>query len=180
MAGRRCRSVSHYYRHIVIAGRAMRRLSSTFTVFYKRVFPIVWLMIPVISGLTLWNASMHGQSAMAWPSLLPPIMIFLIGFVLYRKLISDLVDEVWLDGDQLVVKNGGQQARIALADVMNVNATIMVNPRRITLLLRADSRFGRSITFMPTSPRGFGAAFKADPIAAELIGRVDALRQVRR
>jgi hypothetical protein len=63
---------------------------------------------------------------------------------------------------------------------MNVNATIMVNPRRITLLLRADSRFGRSITFMPTSPRGFGAAFKADPIAAELIGRVDALRQVRR
>ena len=100
--------------------------------------------------------------------------------MIYRKLISDLVDEVWLDGDQLLVKNGGQQARAGLADVINVNATIMINPRRVTLLLRTDSRFGRSITFIPASPPGFGAALKPDPIATELIGRIDALRQARR
>lgn len=158
----------------------MRRLSSTLTMFYKRVFPVVWLIFPVFSGLILWNALTRSHSSVVWPSFLPPLIIFVIGGLLFKKLIFDLVDEVWLDSDQLLVKNRGLQARVALADVINVNATIMVNPRRITLLLRADSRFGRNITFMPASPRGFTAAFKPDPIATELIGRIDALRQARR
>ncbi len=163
----------------------MRRLSSTFTVFYKRVFPVVWLLVPVFSGLALWTASMRNRALIDWLPLLPSALIFLVGWVIYRKLIADLLDEVWLDGDHLVVKNGGQQTRIALADVINVNATIMINPRRVTLMLRTDSRFGRSVTFMPASARGFGAAFNfdpiaTDPIATDLIGRIDALRQVRR
>ena len=70
--------------------------------------------------------------------------------------------------------------RAGLADVVNVNATIMTNPRRITLMLRTDSRFGRNITFMPASPRGFLGAFRMDPIATELIRRIDAIRQGRR
>ncbi|WP_458070346.1 hypothetical protein [Rhodanobacter sp. BL-MT-08] len=158
----------------------MRRLSSTFTVFYKRVFPVVWLLVPAISGFALWNASMHGRAPAGWLPLLPPVVIFVVGLAIHRKLIFDLVDEVWLDGDQLVIKDRGQQTRIALADVINVNATIMINPRRVTLMLRSDSRFGRTITFIPASPRGFGAAFKPDPIATDLIGRIDALRQARR
>jgi hypothetical protein len=115
-----------------------------------------------------------------WPSFVPTLMIFIIGFVLYRKLISDLVDEVWLDGDQLLVKNRGEQARTALADVININASTMTNPRRITVMLRTDSRFGRDISFIPASPIRFMSAFKPDPIATELIERVDAIRQERR
>jgi len=46
--------------------------------------------------------------------------------------------------------------------------------------LRVESRLGRNLTFIPDSPRGFAAAFTIDPIAAEVIARVDALRQVRR
>lgn len=158
----------------------MRRLSSTFTVIYKRVFPLTALLIPILAGAAAWHASMHGRAPIGWLSLLPSLVIFLVGLAIYRKLIVDLADEVWLDGDQLVVKNGGQQARIRLVDVVNVNATVMINPRRVTLSLRADSRFGRSIAFMPASVGGVGAAFKPDPIATDLIGRIDALRQVRR
>ena len=157
----------------------MRRLSSTLTVFYKRVFPVIWLFFLGLPAFLLWNApSRSGQPV--WPSFLPSLMIFIIGAVLYRKLIFDLVDEVWLDGDQLLVKNRGQQARTALADVINVNSSTMTNPWRVTVMLRTDSRFGRNLSFIPASPRGFTAAFKPDPIASELIERVDALRQGRR
>ena len=82
----------------------MRRLSSTFTVFYKRVFPLTALLIPILVGAALWHASMHGRAPIGWLSLLPSLVIFLVGLAIYRRLIVDLVDEVWLDGDQLVVK----------------------------------------------------------------------------
>lgn len=158
----------------------MRRLSSTLTGFYKRGFPFVWLILLVLSGFILWSAPARGGQHLVWPSLLPPLMIFVIGFVLFKKRIFDLVDEVWLDGDQMLVKNRGQQARIALADVVNVNATSLSNPRRVTVMLRTDSRFGRIVSFMPAGSRGFTSIFKPDPIATELIERVDALRQLRR
>lgn len=157
----------------------MRRLSSAYTVFYKRVLPIVWLLLPLLSAWLLWNIPAHAQQP-RWPALFPMLLIPAIGLVLFKKLIFDLVDEVWLDGEQLLVKSRGQQARIALADVVNVNTTSMTNPRRITLMLRTDSRFGRNVSFMPASPRGFASAFRPDPIAVDLIERVDALRQVRR
>jgi hypothetical protein len=159
--------------------RIMRRLSSTMTVFYKRVFPVIWLLFLTLPILALSNVPTRSGHHL-WPSFIPTLMIFIVGVVLYRKLIFDLVDEVWLDGDQLLVKNRGQQARTALADVININASIMTNPRRITVMLRTGSRFGRDITFIPASPIKFMSAFKPDPIATELIERVDAIRQERR
>ena len=157
----------------------MRRLSSTMTVFYKRVFPVLWLLFLVLPVVALWNVPTRNGHPV-WPSLAPVLMIFIVGLVLYRKLIFDLVDEVWLDGDQLLVKNRGQQGRTALTDVININASTMTNPRRITVMLRTDSRFGRNVTFIPASPVRFMGTFKPDPMAAELIERVDALRQGRR
>ena len=157
----------------------MRRLSSTMTVFYKRIHPVIWLLFLMLPLLALRNVPTRSGYPL-WPSFVPTLMIFVIGFVLYRKLISDLVDEVWLDGDQLLVKNRGQQARTALADVININASTLTNPRRITVMLRTDSRFGRHVTFIPASPIGFMSAFKPDPIATDLIERVDAIRQERR
>jgi hypothetical protein len=157
----------------------MRRLSSSFTFFYKRVFPIFWFgFVLVFLLVTLVNPGPHGSQAL--PFLVVPVLMLVIGFVVMRKLVFDLVDEVWLDGDSLLVKNRQQEARIALADVINVNCTVLTNPRRITLRLRTDSRFGRDVTFMPNSPRGLFTAFRSDPVADELIQRADAARQGRR
>lgn len=162
----------------------MRRLSSSSTYFYKRIFPVLWFgFLLVFLAIALWgtqhtNTSVQPQQLV--PFLLAPVFMAGVGFFIFRKLIHDLVDEVWLDGDYLIVKNRGEQRRVALSDVMNVNATTMTNPRRITVMLRTDSRYGRSFSFMPASPRGFLSAFKPDPIATELIERVDALRGVAR
>lgn len=110
--------------------------------------------------------------------MLAPIAMMAFGFVLMRRLVFDLVDEVWLDGEQLVVVLHGERSRIALSQVINVNATTMTNPPRITLLLRQPSgQFGDSVSFMPTGQRGFLSAFKPNPVATDLIRRIDALRQ---
>ena len=158
----------------------MRRLSSSYTYFYKRIFPLLWCgFLLVFVAIQLWaiqHARTPVQPAQILPFLLMPLLMVGVGFFIYRKLIHDLMDEVWLDGDYLVVKNRGEQRRVALVDVMNINASTMTNPRRLTVMLRIDSRFGRSFSFMPASPRGFMSAFQPDPIATELIERVDALR----
>jgi hypothetical protein len=162
----------------------MRRLSSSSTYFYKRIFPILWFgFLLVFLAMAFWGAQ-HARTSVQpqqiVPFLLAPVFLAGVGFFIYRKLIQDLVDEVWLDGDWLVVKNRDEQRRVALSDVMNVNASTMTNPRRVTLMLRTDSRFGRDLTFIPASPRGFLSTFKPDPIATELIQRVDALRGTSR
>jgi hypothetical protein len=162
----------------------MRRLSSSLTFFYKKIFPALWIgFMLTVFGLQIWavpHVRADGPSQSIFPLVLMPLFLTGVMFLLYRKLLRDLLDEVWLDGDWVVVKNRNEKIRVALSDVMNVNATTMTNPRRVTLMLRTDSRFGRNLTFIPASPRGFMSAFQPDPIATELIQRVDALRGASR
>lgn len=156
----------------------MRRLSSSLTTFYKRIFPCVWLgFVLLVPAIILTHPPRNGVSVA--PFLLVPLMLAVFGIVLFWKLIWVLVDEVWLDNARLLIKNAGQQAIIALTDVINVNVTAMTNPRRITLKLRMESRFGRTVAFMPAVTHGFMNAFKPDPIAEALIDQIDARRQVR-
>lgn len=156
----------------------MQRLSSPSTVFYKRVFPVFWFGMVVLSVVVMISTGAVARHPEMWPSLAVPVVMATVGFTLFRKLLFDLVDEVWLDGDQLVVKNRDETSRIALSNVMNVNATTMTNPPRITLMLRIESsRLGKQVSFIPTGSRGFLSAFKQNPIATDLIERVDALRR---
>lgn len=154
----------------------MRRLSSRSTYFYKRIFPWLWFGFLALIVLVL-AYSLRGRHAPVLPFLIGPAFMAVLGFVLYRKLIADLVDEVWLAGDLLLVKNHGDEISIGLRDIVNVNAVTITNPRRITLMLRNATRLGQHVSFMPAIQAGtFVSSFKPDPIASELIARVDALR----
>ena len=157
----------------------MRRLSSSSTVFYKRVFPLLWFTVVAFSGAMMWLVPTRAGQPV-WPQFLPLPFMLIVGFLVYRKLIANLLDEVWLDGDNLLLKNRREQLRVALRDVININVSRMFNPRRITVMLRTNSRFGRDLSFIPASPRGLFSAFKPDPIATELIERVDSLRGASR
>jgi hypothetical protein len=54
----------------------------------------------------------------------------------------------------------------------------MTNPPRISLMLRIESsHLGKTVVFMPDSPRGFLAAFRPNPVATQLIECVDAARR---
>jgi hypothetical protein len=154
----------------------MRRISSRLTSFYKKTFPVVGcvaVLVTVVMAGVVVRTGRPGTSVF----LIMPLLMLAVGYAIYRNLVSGLVDEVWLEGDAIVVKNRDELAKIALHDVTNVDVSSMMNPRRITLTLRHETRWGNRIIFMPAVESvGFAYSFKPDPIAAELTARVDALR----
>ena len=93
-----------------------------------------------------------------------------------RRMVFDLADEVYDEGDALRVRYGGDEERIALADIVNVSYAGMTNPQRITLTLRNPGRFGREVTFSPQQTF-LGPLFRTNPLVTELIDRVDAARR---
>ncbi|ULU26638.1 hypothetical protein [Dyella terrae] len=157
----------------------MQRLSSRWTFFYKRLFPLFWFGMVAISVTGMWiDPHSAGKRVEPWAALMPQVFMVIIGFVIFKIFIFDLVDEVWLTGDHLLVKNRGDQASVALDNVMNVSVTTLINPPRISLTLRTESsRLGKTIAFVPAGRQSLFAMFKPNPIATQLIESVDAARR---
>jgi hypothetical protein len=152
----------------------MRRISSQWTFFYKFIFPIVWVgFIIVFLAVAIFAPTRSGQGPPI-PVLIVPIIMLVIGFTLMKKFIFDLADEVWDDGNTLVVKKSGQEERIALRDIKNVNYSTMSSPPRVVLLLRRPSVFGDQVAFC--APIRF-VPFATSPLIDDLINRIDAARQ---
>jgi hypothetical protein len=108
------------------------------------------------------------------PALIVPIIMLVIGYSIMKKLIFDLADEVWDDGDALVVKKSGQEQRIALSDIKNVNYSTMSSPPRVVLSLRRPTAFGDQVAFC--APIRF-VPFTTSPIIDNLIERIDVARR---
>jgi hypothetical protein len=154
----------------------MRRISSGMTFFYKRIFPFLWfgfLLVFLAMGLI---AGPQPDAAAALPFLLGPVVMAFVGYVVFKKLIFDLVDEVFDAGDALLVKNGTQEEHIALSEIININYAPLVSPPRVMLSLRRPSVFGDKVTFC--APLRF-IPFATSPVIDELIQRIDAARRKR-
>ncbi len=108
------------------------------------------------------------------PFVTVPLAMITFGFLLMKKLVFDLVDEVWDDGDTLVVKNSGEEQRIALADIKNVNYSAMISPPRVVLSLRRPTIFGEAVAFC--APLRL-VLFATSPIIDDLIERIDVARR---
>jgi hypothetical protein len=83
-------------------------------------------------------------------------------------------DELANVGDALLVRNGGREERIALADIKNVNYSPYMSPPQVTLSLRRPTLFGDTIVFCaPTRLMPMSSS----PIIEKLIDRVDVARR---
>jgi hypothetical protein len=152
----------------------MRRISSRSTYSYKRIFPVFWFgFLALVIVIPLFTAP-HVDLTAIFPFAIIPVVMIFVGYFIMKKLVFDLVDEIWDDGAALVVKNSGQEQRIALADIKNVSYSPWVNPPRVTLLLRRRTVFGDQVTFC--APLRF-VSFSRSPIIDDLIDRIDAARQ---
>jgi hypothetical protein len=110
----------------------MRKISSSQTFVYKRVFPIFWFgFLAIFSCLAFHETWMEHISVFV---LLAPIAMAAFGYFLMRALVFDLVDEVHFDGKEFIVRNGGVEDRFDVASVINVDLS-ETNPERITLTL---------------------------------------------
>jgi hypothetical protein len=79
------------------------------------------------------------------------------------------VDEVFDEGDSLVVRNKGQEERISLSDISCVN---YMSPW-VTLTLSKPSIFGAEIAFRPKT--GFATFLKSREMK-DLIKKIEAQR----
>lgn len=150
----------------------MRRLSSTGTFFYKRIFPAIWFgFLGLFFSGMLFAAIREGSG---FGFLLFPLGMAAFGFFIMKVYVWNLVDEVWDEGDTLVVRNKGREVRIDLLNIININHTGFTNPPSVTLTLRAPCEFGRIVKFSP--PRRL-LGFSENPLVAELIRRIDQKRQ---
>ncbi len=151
----------------------MKTISSKQTFFIKKIFPVIWLggvafaiIITILAG-----------ALRAGPQfLIGPILMLVIGFVIFRKLVWDLADEVCDGGDFLIVRRGSVEDRVQLADIMNVSISQFSNPPRLSLRLRKPGKFGDEIVFSPPRTSVFNP-FARNPVAEDLIKRVDRARQ---
>jgi len=153
----------------------MTKISSRFTYWNKRLFPLLWFGFLAVFVLTTILAGAVAKDAMF---LIIPCVMAVFGYFIMKTLVWDLVDEVYDDGDYLLVKNRGNEVRIGLANIMNVSATTFVNPPRIVLRLREPSKFGSEIAFSPASRFSLNP-FAKNPVAEDLIIRVDRARANR-
>jgi|SRR5215475_4519239 len=153
----------------------MHRISSRATFWYKWVFPIIWfgfLAVFMAIGVVM-NTRNSGTQFL--PFVILPVLMVLFGYFIMKKLVFDLVDEVWDDGSALVVRNSGQEDRVALSNIINISYSPLSNPPRVTLMLRQPSNcFGTEISF--SAPIRL-IPFTKSPLVEDLIRRVDAARR---
>jgi hypothetical protein len=149
----------------------VKRISSRWTFFYKRVFPVFWFGIIGVIFLTGLKTGSDTESGIMF--LVIPILMTVLGYLMMKQMIFDLVDEAWDAGDYLIFKNKDVEETVRLDNIMNVGGSVLVNPQRVTLTLRTPGRLGKEITFSPPASIN---PFKKSPIVDELIQRVDAAR----
>jgi hypothetical protein len=154
----------------------MRRISSRMTLFYERVFPAIWFGFLILFIAIPLVSSAGRSETPPLPFFIGPVVMMIFGYFIMKKLVFDLVDEVWDDGDSLLIKNRGEQQRLALSDIKNVSYSPYMNPPRVTLSLRRPTVFGDEITF--NAPMRI-VPFSKSPLVADLIDRIDLARQKR-
>lgn len=157
----------------------MQRISSGMTFFYKRVFPVIWFgFLALFIALPLVRSGVGGSvSGPPLGFLVMPVFMAIFGYFIMKKLVFDLVDEVLDDGDALLIRNGGTEERVALADIINVGYAQLSNPPRVTLSLRNPGQFGDRVTFCAPVPFNPFRMFSTNPTIDDLIRRIDAARQ---
>jgi hypothetical protein len=149
------------------------RISSALTGFYKRAFPLLLLGFV---GIVLTAVFRDEEARQALPIVVVTCgLMFTLWAVLFKRMIWDLVDEVEDHGDYLLVRNRGDEERVALANIMNIGASTFINPPRVTLRLVKPGRFGSEVTFSPAKRFSLNP-FAKHPVVDGLIERAHRAR----
>jgi hypothetical protein len=148
---------------------------STNPFFYKRIFPFIFTLPFLVFAFLPFAAIKHPPPPFI---VLFPCLPWLVILVLWWNLYYPLADEVLDCGDALLIKMKGQEFSVPLANIINVNTTLMMSPPIVLLRLRTEGRFGRDITFLPIRRRQFRLwqVWTRNELLDELIDRIDAQR----
>jgi hypothetical protein len=146
----------------------MKKISSDKTRMHKVVFPLLMLGITALMMFILVGIMIRDRE----PGI--PLIGFMLlaGVYVYseaRKRFVGLADEVWDDGDELLVRNRGMETRIAISNIRKLKYGGFGNSHFVVLTLREPCRFGDRIRFVP--PRKLLQFFK-NPMIVDLARRI--------
>ncbi len=151
----------------------MKVISSSTTFINKWLMPVSWfagLSIVMLAGIT------NGAVEQDIMFLVTPLLMMAAGYLMFRNMLWDIVDEVVDFGDRLVVTWKGKKESILISNIMNVSYKVDQNPPRVTLRLRSPCRFGSEITFSPIVRGAYLLNGNRNAIVEDLIVRVDEAR----
>ena len=160
----------------------MRLISSKWTVFHKKIAPDcifgARIIFPVLAVTLVYIAPDQNGSYIDLALVVLLMFLFTISYREKKALAGDLLDEVWDDGENLVLVNGEQRVAVPLSHIINISETAGVPPR-MTLLLRPPCRFGRSVVFAPPQRRDplFKPTARGSAIGEDLLKRVHRLEE---
>jgi hypothetical protein len=153
----------------------MTKISSPTTFISKKILPLLWFgFLAYFAVRTLLRGAAQKDPLL----LVFTVLVAVLGYVMLKKFVWSLADEVYDGGDFLLIKNRGEEERVALANIMNVSVATYPNPSRITLRLENPGKLGREITFAPAARSALNP-FAKNQIAEDLIVRVDQARSKR-
>ncbi|MGA9665684.1 MAG: hypothetical protein WBQ69_04445 [Gallionella sp.] len=153
----------------------MKKISFNYLSILKNLFPILWFGILAFAMVMMIVTKAYQKAPAA---IVVPCLMAIFAYFMMKKLVWDLVDEVYDCGDFLLVRNRGEEEKVSLSDIINVSATLLVNPPRVTLRLARPGRFGEEISFSPVSPFTLNP-FARNQVTDDLITRVDRARSTR-
>ena len=143
-----------------------RQLSSQWTLFYKVIFPTIWIGgFALATGLMFispngWNVNQDVRE-FRWTFLLALIVgaVFIYWSCIRMK-------KVWLAQNLLIISNYVKEISVPLQQVERVSGSIFMTPELVWVHFRRPTVFGARIVFMPKL-RLLGGFLK-HPIVEEL------------
>ena len=131
----------------------MRRLSSVIQPRYDRAITLAFVAMAVLAVVAAWRGVHHGGST-PW-AVTAGCMASVIAALSARSrrmLASDMVDEAWIDGGDLLLKRGGQSIRVPLTSVVSVEAERVGS--LVTLELGPPCALGSRVRFLAAPRNG--------------------------
>ena len=128
----------------------MKRINSKFTFLLKKIFPVFWVMILFSMFVVIL---IHNQKIETlFIGIFVTLFMLVIGLLVYKFLLSNLMDEVYLDGENLVFRNSGEQIKLFLTDIKDYKYQRHMNPHNVTINTKHHTKFGKKLVFLaPTT-----------------------------
>lgn len=126
---------------------APHRISVDGLALHKIVFPLVWF-----GALAAFATGFLADPVANKNMLMVLVGMAVLGYVVVRHAVWDLVDEVYDADDHLLVRHNGQELRIDLTNIRNITFYRM-RPPRMTLHLIIPGPLGAKVAFSPIKMR---------------------------
>jgi hypothetical protein len=157
--------------------RPMReRISSSWTFFYKTLFPLMWIITWVAVALGMWS-DRDGSPPVHAAEILLHLLIFGVGGTTFIRWFARRLHTVEIRGSHLYADDGRRSLTIPLYLIDEVGETRFWNPKMIKLRFADAVEEKRTVVFL--APFAVQIPFTDHPVVRRLRARIASDLSVR-